>query len=120
MLFSPFLQKGPIFVTSVVFSRITIPFPKGLCSKGKKLLLQTIAYSFFNPFRVQIPVLEYCANCADPVQTPQTAASDQGLHCLLTAISIENTVKLKSETAKNWNWIHQNDTDEQIHWSKKG
>ena len=26
------------------------------------------------------------ANCADPDQTPQNAASDQGLHCLSTTL----------------------------------
>ena len=25
---------------------------------------------------------QVCANCLDPNQTPQNAASDQGLHCL--------------------------------------
>ena len=28
----------------------------------------------------------YVANSADPDQTPQKAASDQGLHCLLSAV----------------------------------
>ena len=30
----------------------------------------------------------YYENSADPVQTPPNAASDQGLHCLLTEISM--------------------------------
>ena len=41
------------------------------------------------------PVL---ANSADSVQTPRSAASDQGLHCLLTGISIQNALKLKVNT----------------------
>ena len=40
-------------------------------------------------------VLEYYTNNADLVQTPQDAASDQGPHCLLTEISMENTIKMK-------------------------
>ena len=35
------------------------------------------------------------ANGADPDQTPQNAASDKGLHCLLTGISIQNRTKMK-------------------------
>ena len=35
------------------------------------------------------------ANSADPDQTPQNAAPDQGLHCLLTGISIQNQIKMK-------------------------
>ena len=34
-------------------------------------------------------------NSADPDQSPQDAASDQGLHCLLTGISIKNMAKMK-------------------------
>ena len=43
-------------------------------------------------------ILETYANSADPVQTPQKAASDQDLHCLLTEISIQNTVKVKKKS----------------------
>ena len=39
--------------------------------------------------------MTYYANSADPVQMRQNAASDQGLHHLLTAVSIQNTVKMK-------------------------
>ena len=41
----------------------------------------------------QISVLGYYANSADPGQTPPNAASDQGLHCLFTRISLENAAK---------------------------
>ena len=34
------------------------------------------------------------ANRADPVQTSQNAASDYGLYCLITGISMQNKVKL--------------------------
>ena len=37
-------------------------------------------------------------NSADPGQTPQNAASDQCLHCLLTGISIRNRIKMKKYT----------------------
>ena len=36
------------------------------------------------------------AYSADPLQTPQNAASDQGLHCLFSGISLQNTVKIKT------------------------
>ena len=42
--------------------------------------------------------LEKNANIADPVQTPQNAASDQVLHYLLTGISIPNIIKVKTFT----------------------
>ena len=44
--------------------------------------------------------LRYYVNSADPVQTPQNAASELGQHCLLTEISMENTVKMKASTWK--------------------
>ena len=39
------------------------------------------------------PFMPKYANIADPDQMPQNTASDQGLHCLLTGISIENKKK---------------------------
>ena len=42
----------------------------------------------------RIPVLGYYAHSADPVLMPQNMASDQGLHCLLTAISMQNTMEV--------------------------
>ena len=36
------------------------------------------------------------ANSAGPDQTPQNAASNQDLHCLLTGMSIQNNIKMKS------------------------
>ena len=38
------------------------------------------------------------ANSVDPDPTPQNAASDQGLHCLLTGIYIRNRIKMKKCT----------------------
>ena len=54
-----------------------------------------IGYHNFNPLPVsdQIALLRYFANSAGPVQTPQNAASDQGLHCLHTEMSMENAEK---------------------------
>ena len=49
-------------------------------------------------FRDQLPLLVYHANSADPDQTPQKAASDQGQRYLLTGISTQNTIKLKTAT----------------------
>ena len=37
-------------------------------------------------------------NSADPVQMLQNVMSDQGVHCLLTEISMQNTVKMKTST----------------------
>ena len=42
----------------------------------------------------------YYANNADTVQMQRNAVSDQGLHCLLTENSMENTVKMKTPTRK--------------------
>ena len=48
------------------------------------------------------------ANSADPVQTPQYAASDQGLRCLLTRVSMQNTVKVEVFTRNHdkYKWTH--------------
>ena len=35
------------------------------------------------------------ANREEPVKTPQNVASDQGLHCLRTEISMQDTVQVK-------------------------
>ena len=45
----------------------------------------------------------YYANSADPVQMPQIAASEQDQHCLLTVISMQNTVKIKAGIPKTRN-----------------
>ena len=50
------------------------------------------------PFLSQLSVLGYHANSADPAQTPPNAASDLGLHCLLTEIFMDNIVKMKIST----------------------
>ena len=39
-------------------------------------------YFVVYPIVVGRPIKGYLANSADPDQTPQNAASDQGLHCL--------------------------------------
>ena len=43
------------------------------------------------------------ANSTGPDQTPQNAASDQGLHLLHTGVSIRNIVKPKKYT---WHTLH--------------
>ena len=52
-------------------------------------------------FRVY-PFFEHNGNSADPVPTPvptpSNAASDQGLHCLLIGISMQNTCAVKVKT----------------------
>ena len=45
-----------------------------------------------------IPVLKTCVNWAEQTQMPQKAASDQGLHCFLKGLSMQNTVKVKAFT----------------------
>ena len=46
-------------------------------------------------FRPDISLLGYDANGADPVQTPRSAASEPGLHRLLTGLCMQNTIKRK-------------------------
>ena len=38
------------------------------------------------------------AKSADSVLTPQTAASDHSLHCLLNILFMQSTIKIKSST----------------------
>ena len=64
-------------------------------------------------------VLGYYGNSGDLIRTPQHAASDQGLYCFLTELSMKNTVKNPPETP-NLKWTHPNDKDGQVHWSEKG
>ena len=51
---------------------------------------------------------EICKRCR-PIQTPQLAASELGQHCLLTGISMQNTVKIKTslETSHTRNELIQ-------------
>ena len=42
--------------------------------------------------------MRYYAKSADSIQMPYLVASDQGLHCLRTEISMEIAVKMKGST----------------------
>ena len=44
------------------------------------------------------PIKGTYVNRADHDQTPQNKVSDQGLHCLLTGISIGNRMKIKTKS----------------------
>ena len=65
--------------------------------------------------------MRYYANSADPVQTSENVASNQGQHCLFTAISMQNTIKMKSPACEPkihshisvtvWEGKRSNDTD---------
>ena len=61
MLFNPFMPIGLFFINSL---------DRFISILGVLLL----------PYFIVIPVLD--ANSVDPDQTPRSAASDQGLHCL--------------------------------------
>ena len=52
---------------------------------------------------------------------PQNVASDQGQYCLLTEISMENAVKMKTSNRNplNKEWIHPDDRSGLVHWSKR-
>ena len=49
-----------------------------------------------NSHAIQIHLMGYDAKSADPDQTPLYTASDQGLHCLFTVISMQNNVTTKN------------------------
>ena len=51
------------------------------------VIMTTYQLIFIQPFLDLNPVPKTYTNSADSVQTPQNAASDQGLRCLLTGIS---------------------------------
>ena len=71
--------------------------------------MRILSNMLFNPYLDRISVLEACANSAGPVQTPLNAASDQGLHFLLTEISMQTTIKVEilTDTPKTTNVIIQ-------------
>ena len=81
--------------------KVTLPFhfflPSQSCLTGR--------ICFFNHFKTEYryPFGGHNANCADPVQMPHIAASDQGLHCLLTGISMQDTIKVKTFTRDPYN-----------------
>ena len=49
------------------------------------------------------PAMEKYTNSTHPVETPQKAASDRSKHCLLTDITMQNTIKKKSFYQKSLN-----------------
>ena len=49
-------------------------------------------------YKHSVPFFWTQANSADPDRTPQNAATDQGLHCLHTGISIKSRIKMKKYT----------------------
>ena len=67
-----------------------------ICLTGGKKIIPYHNNSFpqsgNQPFFDQKPILGTYSNSADPGQMLQNAASDQGLYCLLTGISIQNSV----------------------------
>ena len=67
-----------ILFTNLISCRILIE----IASKKKNFKILILTHISLAYFRGKL------ANRADPDQTPQNAASDQGLHCLLTACSI--------------------------------
>ena len=48
-----------------------------------------------DPYNPSVLFVGHRQTTADPDQTQQNGASDQGLHCLLTECSIKNLVKMK-------------------------
>ena len=60
-------------------------------SAHEMMLLIAHAYKpYFNPYKPSVIFVGHIANSACPYQTPQNAASDLGLHCLLTKSSFES------------------------------
>ena len=59
---------------------------KGLMPVGSSMSVYRSICAYrvlvFNPFMPCVPLIWTLANRVDPDQTPQNAASDQGLHCL--------------------------------------
>ena len=50
--------------------------------------VEYVSSHYINPLLLGNPKMGTEANSADPDQTPHYAASDQGLHCLLTALFV--------------------------------
>ena len=61
-------------------------------------MTNSFKYSILTHCSRENPKMGTQANSADPDQTPHNAASDQGLHCLLTAIFVLNQINLKKYT----------------------
>ena len=54
--------------------------------------------TYINPFKPSVLFYGTSVNSAEPDQTPQIAASDQVLHCLLTECSIIIRIKIQKNT----------------------
>ena len=70
---------------SVFFSYIT----QLQLSQSPKSVVYTFKLSVVNPYKPSVLLHETYTNSADPDQTPQNVASDQGHHYLLTESSIK-------------------------------
>ena len=96
----------------------TSPYTLTLCTVQLSVSYMQVVLTVFR----KDTLLGYYVNSADSVQMPRKVVSDQGLHCLLTEISMENTVKMITSTRNplKLKWTHSNDKDGHIHWSKEG
>ena len=77
-----------IFSSGALVNPIALKLAKTLLSFG---LLKS---NRVNPYKSRVLFVGYRQNSADPDQTPQNMASDQGLHCLLTVCSIKFKIKI--------------------------
>ena len=75
-----------------MYFRIEFPYPSWV-----HLSTQNI---YFNPYKPRVFFVGHRQNTADPDQTPQNAASDQGLHSFLAGCSFKILEKTKINTVK--------------------
>ena len=111
---SSFISSTPLWSWSNSLKTSSIPINKGIdIKKNTKMMIvmmlkMLIIISLINPFsgifylnfldRSICYILEFNANSVDPDQTPRSAASDPGLHCLPMSI-------LWDARLKGVNWI---------------
>ena len=86
--------EGPYLLTDILFKILNYK------SVEKKFFSKTqiIKWTFdtINPYNFSAHFVGHYANSADPYQMPQNAASNQGLHCLLTECFIKIWIEMNN------------------------
>ena len=118
-----FLRFAPLFVKTLKF---TLHFSKVWYGPMKFIAMWQTAWLVVNPLTVNnfVSLFYYTRRLNEgsilthiSLASDQNAASDQGLHCLLTGISIRNKIKMKRYTRHplNWKWTRPVDIDGRVH-----
>ena len=80
------------YVHTLCMQAVKVLASVGICTGSPESSL------LINPYKPSYLFVGHRQTSAKPDQTPQNAASDQGLHCLLTEYSVETKIMRKNTT----------------------